>query len=361
MGILRFFLAMSVLTGHAGLRFFGVELLDSTAAVLVFFAISGFLMALILTGERYQCAGGRTAFYVTRALRIYPLYWVLLAATILAGMSGLIDIGIDFNGGKNPLGLIAARWPEATFESRAIIVFTNLTTIFQDLLRTLGYDAHRGAFIPWTGSGEAARQFGIVCQAWTLGVELLFYLLAPFIVRDVRRLLGAMLLFAILRHFMGAWPVSQGIVVVLTSFGSFLTYMPFFLTGAALCHLFVTRKGPQFIAVAACAFGFALVIRIGSQLAGHSAVYVTVLIAAIPLLFLKFKWRADGFLGELAYPIYITHFLIMQACRQHLPATAYPVVVITAVLGVSALSVKLITEPLDRYRHALGSRITQAS
>jgi hypothetical protein len=48
-------------------------------AVEAFFVISGFYMALVLT-ERYD--GHVGSFYRARALRIFPMYWALLALVV---------------------------------------------------------------------------------------------------------------------------------------------------------------------------------------------------------------------------------------------------------------------------------------
>jgi peptidoglycan/LPS O-acetylase OafA/YrhL len=59
MGYLRFWLALAVLSGHLG-PLLGLSLADSSAAVLGFFVISGFYMAMVLDGKYGQ---DRTAFY----------------------------------------------------------------------------------------------------------------------------------------------------------------------------------------------------------------------------------------------------------------------------------------------------------
>jgi peptidoglycan/LPS O-acetylase OafA/YrhL len=49
-------------------------------AVNLFFIISGFYMALIL---RTKYVGDVRAFYVARALRLYPLYWVVVVVSLI--------------------------------------------------------------------------------------------------------------------------------------------------------------------------------------------------------------------------------------------------------------------------------------
>src|SRR5215212_518566 len=122
MGFLRFFLAASVFVAHAGL---GLPLLGSTAAVFVFFCISGFLITLALCGERYTHGHWLAAFYLNRSMRIWPLYWITLAATIFVGAFGIVDIGINFNSGLSSLDVIRGNFSSASLQAKAIILFTN--------------------------------------------------------------------------------------------------------------------------------------------------------------------------------------------------------------------------------------------
>jgi len=73
MGLIRVLLAISVLITHSE-PILGMRFLNGDAAITCFYMISGFLMALILS-EKYTST---RAFYINRALRIYPPYWVAM-------------------------------------------------------------------------------------------------------------------------------------------------------------------------------------------------------------------------------------------------------------------------------------------
>src|SRR5215469_1812386 len=81
MGALRVFLAINVVSEHAG-PILGIGAMPGFLAVELFYVISGFYMGLILT-EKYQHAGGWKIFYVNRALRLLPIYYFVLALTVL--------------------------------------------------------------------------------------------------------------------------------------------------------------------------------------------------------------------------------------------------------------------------------------
>lgn len=139
MGYLRLLLALAVMVAHIGPRPFP-DLRWWHLAVWVFFAISGYLMTLLMQGP-YK--GRPWVFLLNRCLRIYPAYWVVLLAT-LAG----------FAVWGEPTDLQAMMgWPQSWEQ------------LWLNALLLLNVDA-----VPYMP----------VATAWTLGVEMLFYLLIAF-------------------------------------------------------------------------------------------------------------------------------------------------------------------------------------
>ncbi len=94
-GTLRFVLSLMVIDAHYGflapriqiaaINRFGVDRLayigSGGIAVSGFFVVSGYLIALVLSRKYDAGWKGAGAFYVSRALRIYPLYWLVFART----------------------------------------------------------------------------------------------------------------------------------------------------------------------------------------------------------------------------------------------------------------------------------------
>ena len=88
MGLLRFFLATTVVVAHSS-SIFGFTFIGGVASVQIFFMISGFYMGLVLN-EKYSKNNLR-AFYMNRFLKIFPMYLiVLLFILFLFFVSGLI-------------------------------------------------------------------------------------------------------------------------------------------------------------------------------------------------------------------------------------------------------------------------------
>ncbi len=80
MGIVRTLLASAVVLVHSGSFFLYNITGGGQVAVQMFYIVSGFYMALVLT-EKY--AEAPVDFYVNRALRLFPTYWVICAAALL--------------------------------------------------------------------------------------------------------------------------------------------------------------------------------------------------------------------------------------------------------------------------------------
>lgn len=182
MGIIRFLLAISVIIFHADKPLFGLKFNGGTLAVQSFFVISGFYMSLILN-EKYKKENNSFLLFISnRLLRLYPIYFVVAIITILVFA---IDYNF-FNYKNNWLGnciLYSSRLNKYTI---LYIFFSNILIIGQDLALFLGVDFTTGSLF-FTKNIYAVKPqlstFMILGQAWTIGLEIMFYLLAPFIVR----------------------------------------------------------------------------------------------------------------------------------------------------------------------------------
>src|SRR5579884_1438107 len=78
MGILRVYLALCVIAAHATSNGLPRSLHSGKEAVQIFYLISGFYMALVLS-SRYDAP---KAFYLSRFLRIFPTYWIVAGVTL---------------------------------------------------------------------------------------------------------------------------------------------------------------------------------------------------------------------------------------------------------------------------------------
>ena len=178
MGAIRFTLALSVAVWHLPCAPF--RLLNAAVAVLAFFTISGFYMAMVLS-EKYPAA---KSFYAARFLRLYPAYAAVAAFMVLWFVL------------TNSPTAFTTRLPVSLAE-QTVLAFLNIAVAGQDF-----YEFSRNAF----GSGNFLNaQWMLVGQAWSLSSEIFFYCLAPFAVRSAARTIALLVLALATRWALIGW------------------------------------------------------------------------------------------------------------------------------------------------------------
>ena len=173
MGLFRVILAISVVLSHivkTETPFY--QGFGGTNSVEIFFLVSGFYIALILD-KTYK---SKRMFYLNRILRLYPVY---LIVCLLVLLTSILRRGFAENlFGYSPLVLL-------------ISTFSNLTLIGTDWL--MFFDTSNGG-IQLTSSvvtGDRMRDLLWIAPAWSLGIEITFYAMAPIICRWRSRFLIA--------------------------------------------------------------------------------------------------------------------------------------------------------------------------
>jgi peptidoglycan/LPS O-acetylase OafA/YrhL len=152
---LRAIAAMGVVVSHItlGLGYFGLNpglfgkdkegqpigLLLAGFGVSIFFALSGFLITYLLLREKEVAPINIRKFYIRRALRIWPLYYLYLI-----------------------ICLLVAWWTSAPYNHTSILFYVFLSANIPFLL---------GQMVPFVG------------HYWSLGVEEQFYLFWPWVVK----------------------------------------------------------------------------------------------------------------------------------------------------------------------------------
>src|SRR5215475_163173 len=181
MGLLRFMLALAVASGHAS-GFFDADIypkMTGSHAVQVFYIISGFLIALILSGKYADTPQGNWIFYSNRAVKIYVPYLAILAVTVITWL-----IVFAASGKAGPFQVFINEGSTMGFGAWVFAIVTNLLLIGMEWGSMLIY---RGGELLLTVRAieqpPNAIDFTIIVPAWTLSLELAFYLIAPFILR----------------------------------------------------------------------------------------------------------------------------------------------------------------------------------
>ena len=275
-GSLRLVLALMVALSHIGVSWQGRHI--GVMAVVVFLLLSGDVVAgLLAPGSALARSPAR--FYGERALRLLPLYFTfMLAGAALAAW-----------GAQSPFlqgPATAVQWL-----ANLLLVPLNYSMIFTGLER-----------------------FVLVPPAWSLGLEIQFYLLAPWLLRSERWMLCAMtatLCVAAAAHL--------GLIHA-DWFGYRLLCgnLYIFLGGAWLyrVHHGKSASAPLLTAWATCLFLFVLAGALGRWGTPFTFEVLASYLLGLPLLaWLGRRPRKswDDQLGQLAYGVFLSHFAVLWA------------------------------------------------
>ena len=353
MGLLRFLLALSVLASHSS-KILGFSLVDSTVAVQSFFIISGFYISLILN-EKYLGANSYKLFISNRFLRLFPVYWIILIITILASFLLHLKYGYQWQ-----IAVYSLYIHSEHFSATGLLafIFSNLFIFGQDILNFFGMNDANGAFFlindPLSKT-PTLSSFLFVPQAWSLALEMMFYLIAPFILRKklfiIIILICLSLSVRILMH-------SQGLSFNPWNYRFFPAQLVFFLSGAISYFIYKKLKG-RIIApsILKSIFAFVILVTISFQfIQGEdikSGLYSIMIILAVPFLFhFTHNKVVDNYIGELSYPIYISHVLVyLFVGTNHfyiIESKGTTLAIFTIVISV--ILIKYISTPIEKIR-----------
>lgn len=294
MGFLRWFLAISVLSSHSE-PILGIKMLEPAwEPVKLFYVISGFYMALVLS-TKYTSKSSLRSFYFNRFLRLYPTYFII----------GLLTIGaMLFFDARTLVELWHLPW--SSFIS---VTASNLFLFGQDWLNFF-HENPAGYFLPGPSLvyETLPARFNIIGVAWTLGIECTFYLFAPFFVR-MKSL--AIITIAAALLIIRNYALNHGIDSNPWQYRFFPFELPLFLTGMIAYRIYIKIKDEKRWLYAYIGF-FPIIFTLlkGYYFCGLS-LPCQVILYAIPILFWVSKnSKLDTWIGEFSYPIYISHFLI---------------------------------------------------
>lgn len=273
-GSYRFLLATLVVVHHT------TSLGLGSAAVYSFFTLSGYWMHTVWVQKYSRAANGYRALISARLLRLLPMFWLI----------SLFGCAVDYQLGRLPLPLPfqLGSWREIAhiFVSNTVLLGYN----------TLSYQA--------------------VGTAWSLDVELQFYLLLPLIAFVVKRFeaLGGAVLGVCALFLPGTWLRE-----------SFFAYGIFFYFGAVAANRRWVPSDRQAM-WAVCLVGILLVLTICSGefrsilLGGSRQTQMyrdwnqffnaALSVLLVPLTVWTAARKSDAFdrmLGDMSYGVYLIH------------------------------------------------------
>lgn len=262
----------------------GTSLLTRLAVefVIVFFVLSGFSIAHSLSANKSPLS-----FYKRRFIRLYPPY---LMALVFAGLVYIIT------------RYWHPQWYDGTLTQNAFTRTMEMNSYFEwrTILKNLFYMPSNGFITPF----------------WSLTYEVIFYLLAPFLLRKVNAYIVISFLFFITNFIFPGKVLSLGLPVYIHNF--IFVFNIYFAVGVYLYTNFEKISGwfknysrLEFLVIMggilAIMFGANLYLRLETD---FTFIEASMLSVVLIIFFIKYRVRVPWLMkvGEFSYTLYITHF-----------------------------------------------------
>lgn len=344
MGFIRVLLSLVVVLSHAPAGVLISKFLHPGLAVQCFYAISGFYMQLLVWDYSKNSRSWVKRFYISRLMRLLPIYYVCL----------LITFAIRPNI-TSPLNLLAY-YSELLTWDKILYLTDNLFVLPQSVLPFFG------------------KYYTVMWQSWTLSLEMIFYLLCPFLLtKNSRTVLLFLILSLCIRltlrvygFYEQAWFISffpNELAIFLAGSLGFRFYNEFLEPQNVIADGALTLIGFCFLIFLAYFYKVGWLHFEGGEWkavfsCGSSKQYLAALAVTIISIPFIFKWsknfRFDRWMGDLSYPIYLSHTIFIELLSEYAVAKEY-IAVVTVVLTFifAILLCEYVDKPISKWRYAL--------
>lgn len=352
MGVLRLVLALIVCADHfhgavsAPLpAFLG---LGADMAVEVFFVISGFYMGMILS-VKYAGPSRTMAFYKSRFFRLFPVYWAIVLLYLAALVALRLGTGRWWHL-HEWAGLMAGLDPV----SFVYAVAANIGIFGENALFFFSMQTPSSLFGAFSLERPPSWVVLFIPHAWSIEIELYFYLLAPWLTR----LRTAWLVPVVIASLLGKlWLKNIGLINDSWYLRNPLLDMGLFVLGILSYRLYKTHfeQGASVALRSALALALLAALALYHKETAHTlaplAVHALAFLGVPALFSLTKRVTADRLVGELSYPIYLSHqmvFYLTAVCfgfSQVIPLS------LAGTAAFSALLYATLGRAVDTYRH----------
>jgi peptidoglycan/LPS O-acetylase OafA/YrhL len=348
MGLIRLILAYSVVLNHSG-PVHGYFLIPSNAAVTLFFMISGFYMALVMT-EKYTGPNRIRRFYSNRILRLYPTYFI----------SVILMIGVESYLHQRTRGEYVGAWQAdhavLPWSAKMALLIPNVALVGSDLPwmfyygRMSGWHFRLGQYPAVPPDAVRTGRYLVLNPAWSIGLELWFYLLVPFIALWRTRSLVILALISLIVRSAMEWQAPW------SSYFFFPANVCFFVWGMLAYRIYRSQRYTRVATQSRVTAVFlivvtALVLRQYIPFyRNHDWKLYLLFGATLPCLFhASNNWRLDRWIGNLSYPIYLIHASVLLFLEIGYGISSGVIAVVASTLAALILLVA-VEEPLERFR-----------
>lgn len=353
MGTLRYLLAIAVVLTHWDFEIPFVPPVVGGVAVQCFFVISGFYMQHLI--------GRRTSvhlrnFYISRAVRIFPAYWLLLAATAFIIPNGVLSFSEPH-----------AVWYREDVVTKLVVGFTNVAIFLLDAMRFVVFDSMTDtlrATAHWVTAPTIlpGPALSFLPQGWSLGIELCFYALAPLVLTRSTRVVAA---WTISSFVVRGLLASQGFTdrnwynaFFPSEFGIFLVGSLTWRLGQGARRFFTCKAATLTLLPATTLLWIVFFVRYRYLMPldiGIDWLFPAATVLVLPFLFPATGGsRLDRLLGRMSYIVYLDHLLVAFWVERIGVSPHLRLWLALFLTTAVALVVHLLIErPLDAWRHRL--------
>lgn len=259
--------------------------------------------------------------------------------------------------GSVPLQLWVTGLSELPVVAGVAVAISNALMIGLDVLRLTTFQRASGSFILGNGGPEDMPLSDLITidPAWSIGLELWFYIVAPFLARCRKEvLLIVALLSAVIASGSQSW-------IRVDPYWLFPAQLWLFVIGMLMCR---TRSGTMSLE-RLVSWRWAFVAMFIAMCASYhmihkdwrNTLFLVCLCAILPAAFgVSKESRIDRWVGNLSYGVYLVHWPVNFLMKGHGGENrGMMVCVVTFVLVIGIHY--LVEEPIDRWRQrrALGS------
>lgn len=235
-----------------------------------------------------------------------------------------------------------------------LLITLNFTILGQEVLSFFSH-VQDGPALIFNPEGEEGIlcQFIFIPQAWSIGMELWFYLLAPFLFKLKNKQIVIIIIFLVILKYLFLNEFSNSYNWKYRVHFFELVY--FLLGGISYKLVQIINLNPlkarvaflMIIIYVVCINVFTdyLIVKWSTYL---------VFSLSIPIIFkLTSKLKLDKFLGDLSYPIYIIHYLIIAVSREfNFTSLEFRLAFIILFSIIISFILNRILNPIEKFRTA---------